>query len=1177
MAQKEARQLTDREHCRAKVGVYLGGGQESENPFISGMSDEELQKLGKETTLYTAFREAIDNSLDMMIEGDATEVYIFKDKTKNPTSIKKIGSKDISKIKTWYQYIVGDNGSGIPIKQMINVNTKEKQTTADNVVSNLKSGTKFKKDKSLIGTNGMGVSCTNFTSLTFSVYSRLSCSDVTKSTKLVQNLYAKNKLNKTKDKYWYYKVTYELGLKVSEELINLNEEDSIVADHFRKLKIYPSTITSFIPDVTIHEGIDCDISTNYGYLKVMNPNLKFYVNGKEDKYKPEEYDFDFSVKVLSQVEDDDNPNPYMNFNGSIGIAEDLKNYEHNFSVNYLASQKGFHVDAMKDGFTKAFCDYFKDWEIEKYVTEGLNILCIADSPTPSFNGQAKERCTKIEGIKKDQCIEALSKSFSKIIKANNGIFEKHYERIRAYVNAKVNAGKLKELQGILGDMANGKNKSSSKYMPKKLNDAQFDDRSKTEVFLCFTGDTEVLDCNNQRYKFTDLVKMDFNKNPIYTFSCDSSGVLYPSKIVSCKQYQEVTETVKITLDNGETFECTPDHKMLMKNGEYKEAKNLVKEDSCMPIYFSEVEDNLSYGGCKRRTVKSMKNSDYDRPVGPKNSDGTYNYLVYRIMKKHTDVIDNSVVNDKTVVHHADCNPLNDYPNNLALVANKWHKAYHGGIGNLNSYKNGKFNRFFGTDNDKRKSQSAAQIKHYSTVNGKKHKKLLSKIAKEQWNNEELRKWKSDNVKIYAKNHHEQLSENAYKGKETAFKNNVDKISKYLEKQNIEKTYFNAYFYGRKLGFDKFNPLLSLYTAKYMENYVDDFKESLETFMKYCLENELHVNITNFNVYISKKYGKKAMITSNGYYNFRNNFRTLFEKYEQKCNKNHKVISIEFKHYKNSIPVYCLTVDNKLHNFPLAAGIFTKNCEGDSASGGFVKAKTGYPHVAVMGLRGNILNTVGMDISDALDKNKEIADITFMSGGVDGVHLDISKLYFGKYIIASDADSDGAHIASLLLGYWMQHSSFMFGTKENDYNDSVIYRAEAPLYAFRKVNGTNENKYFYAGEEKQMNEWKKHNKYKSETRFKGIGEVSPKEIQELYLNPSTRRLIQIKPQNIEESLLLINPNEDGKIARQDLMVDKGIWSKDVIDLTELIEEKSATKTKNSINKKKLKVLRTKKRK
>lgn len=470
MAQKEARQLTDRQHCREKVGVYLGGGQESENPFISGMSDSELQKLGKETTLYTAFREAIDNSLDMMIEGDATETYIFKDKTANPTNIKKIGSKDISKIKTWYRYTVGDNGSGIPIRLMKNVNTGEKQTTADNVVSNLKSGTKFKKDKSLIGTNGMGVSCTNFTSLTFSVYSRLSCSDVSKSTKLVQDLYKKNKLSKSKDKTWYYKVSYELGLKVNEELINLDKEDSIVADNFRKLKVYPSTITTFIPDVTIHEGIDCDISTNYGYLKVMNPNLKFYVNGKEDKYKPDEYDFKFSASIKSLIDDDDNPNPYMNFNGSIGIAKDLKDFEHNFSVNYLASQKGFHVDSMKDGFTKAFCDYFDDWDIAKYVTDGLNILCIADSPTPSFNGQAKERCTKIEGIKKEQCIEALSKEFKKIIKKNEEIFAKHYQRIREFFEAKQNIGKLKELQGMLSSLTKDNNKSSSAFMPRKLLD-----------------------------------------------------------------------------------------------------------------------------------------------------------------------------------------------------------------------------------------------------------------------------------------------------------------------------------------------------------------------------------------------------------------------------------------------------------------------------------------------------------------------------------------------------------------------------------------------------------------------------------------------------------------------------------------------------------------------------------
>lgn len=687
MASKDVTQLSDRDHVRSRFGMWLGGNEVDDHNRNS-------------ESLITAIREASDNSIDELISGNGDAIWISKDKTIEPLNKEEYENKSVKEFKVWYRYTVADTAGGIPIKATKDLSGNE-VTMTELAVGSLRAGSKFdnRSENGLIGLNGVGVSATNFTSAEFSVYSHLSCHDLNETTDYVKSLIKSNKILKKTSEDWYYKLTYNLGIKVKEELVKIDADE--ILQKFSKTKVKPSTVTTFIPDPTIHNTTDADLPVTFRYLKYLNPNFKFYVNWREDKDLPPKYDF--SDKVVIKRNQEDIKNKSITFSYSIGINKKLESIR-DFSVNTLSTQHGTHERLFDNAWTDAFCDYFKNTEIAKYATIGLNVLCVFQCPEPNFSSQTKERLSGVDGFKASESLPELVKSFKKIIASNEDIFKKYYDNVVEYYTARQNIGKLKELKKQLGDMASGANRSASAYLPKKLLDCPCKDRQRAEVYLC---------------------------------------------------------------------------------------------------------------------------------------------------------------------------------------------------------------------------------------------------------------------------------------------------------------------------------------------------------------------------------------------------------------------------------------------------------EGQSAGGGFIKARAGLDNIAVMPLRGKVLNTVGMDTNKALE-NAEISDITYICGGVDDVHLPYDKLHFGKYIIASDADADGSQIGALLLGDLLQNHLFLFGTKENNYEDSRVFVAKAALYAFYKIDGTKESKFFYAGQENLVADFRKNHTYKIEKRFKGLGECKPEELKEMYLNKETRCLLQVKPTNVDEALNLVDKTSK---AKQELMLNEKVITNELLDLSE----------------------------
>ena len=203
---------------------------------------------------------------------------------------------------------------------------------------------------------------------------------------------------------------------------------------------------------------------------------------------------------------------------------------------------------------------------------------------------------------------------------------------------------------------------------------------------CLTGDTKIPLLDSRVLTMDEIYNEFGTDKEFWVFSSDKNGNFTPKKARCLGVTGLSSNLVEVTLDNDNTIKCTYDHKFRMRDGSYKEAKDLKENDSLMPIYFGKTTKK---GKSKyQQTYLTVKKNYYTG----KNQGSEYKTIHRTVAElllreeyeqKYKELIETGK-EKYLVVHHKDFNSLNNDPSNLQWMGKIEHWQYHARIGKENA-------------------------------------------------------------------------------------------------------------------------------------------------------------------------------------------------------------------------------------------------------------------------------------------------------------------------------------------------------------------------------------------------------------------------------------------------------------------------------------------------------------
>ena len=169
---------------------------------------------------------------------------------------------------------------------------------------------------------------------------------------------------------------------------------------------------------------------------------------------------------------------------------------------------------------------------------------------------------------------------------------------------------------------------------------------------CFTEDTKIRLVDGRILTIKELLlEQQYKDNYVYTFN-EEKKIIEPKRIRKVFQTKITKDLIKVTLDNGETITCTPNHRFMLRNGSYEEIQNIKPGTSLMPLYTKFPSGNLS------------------------NYRMYYEPIEEQWHFEHRRFCNNIIHNKDYVVHHCNYNKLDNTPRNLDCITKKKHIHIH---------------------------------------------------------------------------------------------------------------------------------------------------------------------------------------------------------------------------------------------------------------------------------------------------------------------------------------------------------------------------------------------------------------------------------------------------------------------------------------------------------------------
>ncbi len=488
--------------------------------------------------------EVVDNSIDEAMAGVCTDIEVC---------LKADGSVSVT-----------DNGRGIPT----DLHPQTGRPAAEVVLTKLHAGGKFDKKAYQVsgGLHGVGVSVVN------------ALSDWLEVTIWRDGM--------------TYRQRYERGIPVT-DLVTGETTDR------RGTRIH------FLPDATIFSetGFSWDVlAGRIRELAFLNPGLCITL---KDEVEPKEkiFKYDGGITLFAEYLNRGKTTlfaPPLTVKGEKDgvIVEVSLQYNDSYLERIFAFanlihtvEGGTHVSGFRTALTRAANEMARRQKFLKEkdenlggddLKEGLTAVISVKLPEPQFEGQTKTKLGngEIKGIVDSIVYEGLME-----------LLEDRNDVLKPLVENAVKARQAREAARKARDLVRRKSALSGLDLPGKLADCSSKNPSECEIYIvegdsaggCFSGDTMVRLASGKSLSFRELAEDWENGVSHFGYATNETGDIRIVPLTAPRRTRRDASLVEIGLDNGYKLRCTPDHLFRLRDGSYREAKNLAEGTSLMPL------------------------------------------------------------------------------------------------------------------------------------------------------------------------------------------------------------------------------------------------------------------------------------------------------------------------------------------------------------------------------------------------------------------------------------------------------------------------------------------------------------------------------------------------------------------------------------------------------------------